>query len=363
LVQKTCADDPSVRVDCLQVRGDLMLETGHSDSSATAFRDALALKTGLGEISDAAYFGLLSGLAGAQDEGGHPREALKTYAGAMESMDSTGRGGMLARTIMEHDAALVFVKLGETATAERMLHDVLLRAAGADRQGRIDWQPLVHYAETALTQQDADSAAKYFGVIVARADAAADRYWLGRGLYGLARAQVALGRLTEARATAARFAGIARSLPRVKNTDDVVPDTTVLAGLTSLAAGHTAAGQTSLLAALRDNGYFEGKRRVRLRPVALVAGETALALGQPAQALAYARGIDSISSIDSLTRTRSGWVGAARLLEGRAELAAADTVAARRAIRAAQTALSVGFGADHRLTRSAAALLAQLGPP
>jgi hypothetical protein len=174
---------------------------------------------------------------------------------------------------------------------------------------------------------------------------------------------VALGRLTEARATAARFAGIARSLPRIKNTDDVVPDTAVLAGLTSLAAGHTAAGQTSLLAALRDNGYFEGKRRVRLRPVALVAGETALALGQPALALAYAGGIDSTSAIDSLTHTRSGWVGAARLLEGRAELAAGDTVGARRAIRAAQIALSVGFGADHRLTRSAAALLAQLGPP
>ncbi|HZI21672.1 MAG TPA: serine/threonine-protein kinase, partial [Gemmatimonadales bacterium] len=67
--------DPIVRVQCLQARGDLALETGHTDQSAAAFRSALGIKQQLGQTRDAAYFGLLSGLAGGL-EGGHPREAL-----------------------------------------------------------------------------------------------------------------------------------------------------------------------------------------------------------------------------------------------------------------------------------------------
>ena len=355
--------DPIVRVACLQARGELETEVGRGEQGAAAFQSALAIVERLGQTRDATYFGLVNGLAEALDEGGHSREALVTFARAIAGMDSTGRGGMLSRTIMEHDAAFVLIRLGETADAERMLQDVLIRAAGADRQGRIDWQPLIHYAETALTQRHADSASKYFAMIVTRADAGNSPYWQGRGLFGLARAQIALGQLGRARSTAARFARIARAYPPLKNTDDQVPDTAVLAGLVSLASRHPSAAQASFLAALRSNGYYEGKRRARLRPVVLLVGQTALELGQTAVAIEYARAAATSAMVDSQAAERSGWVGQARLLEARALLAAGDTIAARRAATAAARALSVGAGPGHPLTVEAQAVLTSLQAP
>jgi tetratricopeptide (TPR) repeat protein len=357
------AADPSVTVDCLEARGNLNVETGRSDQAAADFRSGLAIKERLGETRDATYFDLLNGLGAAQDDAGHPRDALVTLTRAMGGMDSSGRGGMLSRAIMLHDAAVVLVRLGETADAERAFHDVLVRAAAADRQGRIDWQPLIHYAETALTQGDADSARKYFAAIVARADAEASQYWQGRGLYGLARAEFALGETGAARASAARFGAIARSFPGVKSTDDVLPDTMLLAGLAALANRRPAAAQASFLGGLRANGYYEGKRLIRLRPVVLLVAGTALALGQPDTALVYARAAGTAAAVDSLAGERSGWVGQARIIEARARLALGDTSAARAAAAAAARALATGMGADHPRTREAQAFLASLQFP
>ena len=357
--------DPVTQVACLKAHNRVAAETGHPDQAEVAARAALAIRKGLGDTLDGSYYDLFDELAHAQTEQGHPRAALATWERAIASMDSSGRGGVMDRVIMQHNAAIALVRLGETAEAERVFHDVLMRAAAADRQGRIDWQPLIHYAETALAQRHADSASKYFAMIVRRADAESNPYWQGRGRFGLARAQIALGQLAEARASAARFAKIARGFAQLKKTDDLVPDTTILAGLVLLASGHTAAAQASLLVALRSNGYSAGtlRTRMRLQPVVLLIGRTALDLGQPALALEYARAVLASAAIDSLTELRSAWVGQARLLEARALLATGDTVAARRAARAAARALTAGAGADHPVTLEAEAFLAPLKAP
>ena len=354
------AGDPTVSVGCLETRGNLENEIGHADSATQAFSEAVSIKTQIGQTRDATYFSLLSGLATAQDQGGNPRAALPTYDRALAGMDSSGRGGMMERVIMEHDKAYALARLGELAEAERSYHDVLIRAARADAAGRIDWQPLIHYAETALEEAHPDSAAKYFGMIVAQAQSKQDKYWLGRGLYGLARSQIALGDLGRARATATRFAAALRAFPRVQNTDDVMPDTTTLAGLLAAAHGNTAVAQEALLTALHRSGWFDGKRRIRMRPVAMVAGDLALELGWPDSAFRYARILDSTFSWDSLTYRRSGWMGAAALLEARARLASGDTAKARATATSARGALAVGLGPEHPLTRRADSLLSRL---
>ena len=354
------APDPIVSVKCLDARGNLADETGHAEQSLAAFQDALAMRERLDQTRDAAYFNLLSDMAAALDDAGHPREALATIARALDGMDSTGRGGMMSRTVMEHDAAVLLVNLGETAQAEQMLHDVLIRAGRAERLERIDWQPLIHYAEVALTERHADSARKYFTMIVTRADVDANPFWQGRGLFGLARAQIALGQLARARTSAARFAQIARVFPSVKKTDDQVPDTNMLAGLLSLADRHPAAAHTSFLATLHSYGYVGGKPRKVLRPAVLLAAQTALDLGQPAKALEYARAAKAAATVDSLAQARSGWVGQAQLLEARALLASGDTNGAQGAANAAWRALAVGFGARHPLTLEAGTLLTSL---
>jgi len=97
-----------------------------------------------------------------------------------------------------------------------------------------------------------------------------------------------------------------------------------------------------------------------MRPVVMAAGDLAVQLGWLDSAFLYVRLLDSTSSWDSLTYQRSGWMGAARLLEARAHLASGDTVKARAAFTSARGALAVGFGPDHPITRAADSGLASL---
>jgi uncharacterized protein YjdB len=90
----------------------------------------------------------------------------------------------------------------------------------------------------------------------------------------------------------------------------------------------------------------------------LLAAECALALGQPDEALALAREVRAIVTIDSLTEIRSAYVGAARLVEGRALLARGDTVEGQTAIARALTALRTGAGPEHPTAMAAEALAA-----
>ena len=62
--------DPTVRVDCLQMRGNLDNESEHPDSGAVEFGAALKIRDRLRQTRDATYFALLSGLATSQDESG-----------------------------------------------------------------------------------------------------------------------------------------------------------------------------------------------------------------------------------------------------------------------------------------------------
>jgi tetratricopeptide (TPR) repeat protein len=356
--------DPGIELACLMVHANLANEAGQrlgrSGEAVVAARRGLAIKDSLGQTTDLGYVHLLSALARARYRADRPREAIAIYQRAIAVMDSSGRGGLLAYTVLRHDLAISLLNLGEIAAAEPILHEVLQRAARSDRSGRIPWQPVIHYAETALTQGHADSAAKYFAMIVAHGVRDTSLFWEGRGLFGLARANVQLGRLAEARRAKARLEQIIAMHPRVRNTDDQVPDGRVLDGWLALARGDTAAAKAAFLAALRTNGYFEGKRTKLLRPVVLLVAECAIALGQPQEALALAREARAIAAVDSLADSRSAGIGEARLIEARALLAGGDSAAARTAAAGALVALRFGASAEHPRTRRAEALAALL---
>jgi serine/threonine-protein kinase len=354
------ARDPVSQVECLSVRSLLADETGRPEESITAARHAIAIRDSLGRTRDMVYLGLLSNLAMALDDAGRWREAVAQYQHAIAAMDSSARGGTLTRSIMRHNLGVTLVELGETAEAERIFREVLERSARSDQTGRINWQPVIHYAETALTQGHADSSRKYFGMVVAQAVRDTSLYWEGRGLFGLARADVRLGRLAEARRAKARLEQIIAIYPKVRNTDDQVPDGQVLAGWLAMAEGDAAAAKTAFLGALKANGYFEGKRKKRLRPVAVLAAESALSLGQIEEALRWAREALAIAAVDSLTVSRSGAVGEARLIEAEALLASGDSAAGRAAAAEALAALRFGAGAEHPRTRQAEGLAAAI---
>jgi serine/threonine-protein kinase len=351
--------DPAVRAECLLMRSGLAAETGRPEESTAALEAAVAFEEELGR-SGTGYTSALDMLGHSLLSQGRFREAFAASTRSAAAWDSAGRGRTLARIIAQHNAAVALDRLGETRTAEREFHDVLVRVARNDETGWIEWQPLIHYAEAALIQAHADSAARYFAHLVSQAEAEPNRYWEGRGLFGLARAQVRLGLLAQAETTAARFARVAEGFPRLTATDDQVPDPRTLRALLALARGDTAAARPDLLAVLEAHGWFEGERRRRLQSVALLAAETALFVGDPWTALEFARDARAEAAVDLLAEARSGRVGEARLVEARALLALADTAAARTAADAAVTALAAGAGGEHPATLRARALAASL---
>jgi serine/threonine-protein kinase len=345
--------DMTVEIGCLQARSRLAYETHRGPESIAAITRAIALQDSTGETGPL-YADMLIELGGALTAEGRRREAVATYDRAIAQLDSSGRGGEMARSFAQHNKALTLLELGETRAAERELHEVLAREAGVAPDGRIHPQPLVHYAETALAMGLADTAVKYFRRLYDQAVVDTSRYWQGRGAFGLARAQVKAGLLDDARSTARTFARISEGFEeRLRHTDDEIPDTRVLEGWIAMAAQDAATAHADLARALEVNRGLDDVRPDQLRPVLLLAAETALASGMADSALRLAREALAIATVDSLATTRSARVGEARLIEGEALAALGETTGARTALMAASRALAYGAGPDHPRTRRA----------
>jgi serine/threonine-protein kinase len=349
---------------CLGLRSLLANEDGRSEQGIDDATRAIAIMDTLGLTHELLYSDLLDGLAQSTEGAGRPRDALTLYDREIAALDSSGRGAMMERTVARHNMAVSLSILGETDTAEAIFHAVLARTLqSATGEGRINWQPLIHYAEAALIQDHPDSAYRYFDMIVHQALAEKNLYWEGRGLFGKARAAARLGKPDEARRAATRLAEIIRTYPHVKDTDDVFPDELVIQGALAYATGDTTAGVEAFSRSLRRNLYFEGKSQRRQMRTALEAAMGRVALGQGDSALALAKQVEETATLDSLTSGRSAWIGRARFIEGAALMSKGDTVAARASLTAAARALAYGAGAGHPWTREANRALALVGPP
>ncbi|MEO8295005.1 MAG: tetratricopeptide repeat protein, partial [Gemmatimonadota bacterium] len=350
---------PGQIVDCLGIRAFLASETGKSEESFSAARRAIAIKDSLHETSDANYMNLSDDFATGLSGIGRKREAIEVWQHLIAAMDRSGRGGVLSRAVMRHNMALVLTKMGKTAEAESIFHEAMEVASRTEAEGEINNQPAIHYAETALTQGHTDSAFRYFKMIAEHAVRDSSMYWEGRGLYGLARAEIALGLVREARQAKLRLEQIIARYPHVQDTDDVVPEGETLDGLLALRVGDYTGATASFKAALAGYG-FPAKGADRLGVVVMLASRSALLSGKPDESLELARQALSIASVDSLTDRESTRVGEARLLEAKALLAEGDTAAARRSVALARESLRAGAGANHPLTREAEELSKQL---
>ena len=351
--------DSESRATCLVALANLDNEVGDGLQSVLAMRRALAILDSLGESGGFQYDGLIATLAGALDRQGHHREAVATYLHAIAAMDSSGSGETMDRAITEHDLGVSLNDLGQTAEAERLLHDVLLRIERSDPTAHLPSQPLVHYAQTAYFNGNSDSSKKYFSVLATQAAQEHNSYWQGRALFGLAQAQLRGGEVANARDTESRFRLLADN-PRLASTDDHVVDIGVLDARIALLAGDAAASYEDVTRVLRSHKYFDGARKMTFRESLILASEAALALHWPDEALRFARDARTIATLDSLADSRSALVGEARLAEGRALLASGDTTSARATLDRAVAALTAGAGSGHPLVREAEALLATI---
>jgi tetratricopeptide (TPR) repeat protein len=337
--------DPEVEALCLDVRSTLDRESGlgKPEEGPAEMRRAIAIRDSLGKTSDQFYIDLWASLAGALDNQHHYREAITTYQRVDSLMNASGRGTTIASVINQHDLAVTFMRLGETAEAERIFQDVLVRARRTDPEGRLPQQPLIHYAHVALFQGDLDSAAKYFAMLDAQATADTNSYWRGRADYGLAETQLRQGRLGDAQRMMARFRPLSGT-EMLTRTDDEITDVRLLDSRLARLSGQPALALIRVTDALRSAGYFDGKRRSIFHSALILAAELSIEAGHLDDALKYAGDAKTLAMRDSLTATRSAFVGEARLVEARALLARGDTAAARGARDEARAALRVGAG-------------------
>ncbi len=351
--------DPRVASECLFRAAQLNVEAGPHERAGPEIGRALAIRDSLGLTNDMVYVGMLSTSADALYADGKRLESLAALRHAIAIMDSTGRGETLSRASLVHNEGDILRGIGQTAEAEAILHSVLEQVARSDPSGHIPEQPLIHYGHAALFQGDADSAAKYFGMLAAQAVGDHNLYWQGRGLFGLALAQLQLGKLADAQRSAASLRAIEARLS-IRSVDDQITDSRIIDARLAMARHDTAAARTEVEDVLRDQGYFDGKRRRIYHAALVLAAEAALGVHQPAVALRYARDARDVSALDSATVPRDAFVGEAQLVEARALLATGDTTSARQALDSAVAELRAGAGVAQARCVEAARLLAVL---
>ncbi|HXE60599.1 MAG TPA: protein kinase [Gemmatimonadaceae bacterium] len=344
---------------CLLVAAALDVEAGPVERSGPEIQRALAIRDSLGLTNDLEYVGMLATSADASFASGHHREALDALRRGIAILDRTGRGETLAQVTLRHNLGDMLRNLGQTAQAESILHDVLDQVSRSDPSGRVPEQPLIHYAHAALFQGDADSAARYYGVLVDQATTGHDPYWQARGLFGLALAQIQLGKFADAGRSAARLKAIEVHLA-VRSVDDHVTDSRLIDAHLAMARGDTSLARRDVENVLREQGYFDGKRRRVFEAALVLASEAALGSRQAAAALRYARDAGDVSSLDSATVPSDAFVGDAQVAEARALLAEGDTASAKRALDSAVAELTAGAGARHPRAVEASRLLAAL---
>ncbi|HSC32366.1 MAG TPA: serine/threonine-protein kinase [Gemmatimonadaceae bacterium] len=351
--------DPRAESLCLERAAALNDEAGPHELAGPEIRRALAIRDSLGLTSDLVYVGMLSASADFLYANHQYGDAIAALRRSIAIMDSTGRGETLSQAALQHNMADILLELGQIAQAENILHDVLDQVARSDPSGRIPEQPLIHYGYAALSEGDADSAATYFAVLASQAKAEHNTYWQGRALFGLALAQLQLGKVADAERSDASLKAIETHLT-IRSVDDQLTDSRLIDARLAMLRHDAPAARTLVDDVLRAYGYFDGKRRRVYHAALVLAAEAALGAHQPAAALRYARDARDVSAIDSATLSRSAFVGEAQLVEARALLATGDTTTARGALDSAVAALRAGAGDSHPRTIEAARLRASL---
>jgi serine/threonine-protein kinase len=347
--------DRSDVAGCLLVEADIAYFTDRADTAVILGRRALGLLDSLGDTTGMQYIGALNSLANALENSGRGREAIMAYERINDVLDRSGRRESVFHSVITNNIGIALSNLGEMNAAEPVLRGTVEEFQRSDPTGFVHPAILVNYNRTMLFLRKLDTAGFWYDRMVSQAAAQRDVEMQQTGHYGLALVEAMRGRLSEAARHAEQAKRFGATLAQPRFADNLT-----LAGVIATARGNPTAGLASLEAALRHRGYYEGKRTYPMRAELVFAAEAALASSNAKKAIEYARAARDVADVDSLTGTRSAYVGEAALLESRGLLLDGDSVAARHQARMAQTALTFGAGAEHPRTLEAASLSSRL---
>jgi eukaryotic-like serine/threonine-protein kinase len=348
------AASPETNVYCLGEVAAVEMRQARFDSAAVVSRRAAAMLERNGDSLGMQYVGVLDLEANALENLKRGREALAVYRHLASLMDRTGRGEASGRNVIRSNIGLALANLGELTAAEPIQREALEQSRRSNPRREAHPVVIANYCKTVLFLQKVDSAAACFQILYDQSKAKGDTYMQAEAASGLAEVALDQGRLGDAE----RWIAEAERIHRQRS--EPMEFRQALEGSAAAARRDSAGANRIFTQTLIGMGYFQGKQDFHMRWVLTRAADAALLAHDPLKAAAYARAAADIATSDSLSETRSAYVGEARLLEGRALLAEGDTASARAVLARGVSALRAGAGPAHPLVRAGEGLLASL---
>jgi eukaryotic-like serine/threonine-protein kinase len=343
---------------CLAELADMELRAERYDSAAAlSARARLLLERG-GSTTGTPYITVLNTQANALENLKRRREAVDIYERLLALLDSTGRGQTADHNVIRHNLGLALTNLGEVVAGEPVLRETLETFRQGDPDGNVHPVIISNYCRAVLFLHQLDTAAVWYERLYTQSAASKDGAMTEEGAHGLAEVALAGGQLDQA----ARWIAEERRL-KVGHGDTLAWTVSALEAALRHARGDATVATAAFARVLRQMGYDGGRRTYQMRGVLIRAARAARDAGHPSRAVELARAASEIATSDSLSDTRSAYVGEAGLVESLALLSQGDSARARGAVARAVVALRSGAGAGHPLTLEADRLLAALSRP
>jgi eukaryotic-like serine/threonine-protein kinase len=352
-------DTPSValQVDCLRAQGELAVRQGNMSSGEEILARARRLLEESGQTYRAAYTSVLNELGGVYNETDRLQDALTMAQLIGATHERYGRGGTTSRLMALQNEAVVRFNMGEVKTSTDEIDEVRQRRRVILGDSSEPLSMTGVYADRLVKlgrlQEGLDLALS----VRARARDAGNKLWLNAALRTICLAYVELDRLPEAESTIQEMATELGDGSATGQHFRGVLDK--LRGAVALKRGDPAAALQSASASLSaiDAGPNKSKG-LDERGSLNLAARAALALGKADAAEQFAR--RSLVTAEATARgpDTSAYVGESLLLLATAEIAQGRASEAQLLLERAVRCLTNGLGADHALTREAAALVA-----
>ena len=261
---------PRYAAACLSDLAQIEFRNARFDSTAALSRRAAAILEGAGAVAGMDYISVLNTEANALENLKRRREALAIYERLANVMDSSGRGQTSARNIIRNNIGIALSNLGEMRAAGPVLQETLETFRRGDPGGNVHPAILINYCRTVLFLHRLDAAAEWYERLYTQSSARKDVQMEGDGAHGMAEVALARGQLNEA----ARWIEVERRV--LLGASGPRPGTSIaLDAALAQARGDREKAGTTFSEALRQLGYFDGRRTYQMRSVLVRAAEAA----------------------------------------------------------------------------------------
>jgi eukaryotic-like serine/threonine-protein kinase len=347
--------EPAVRarMQCLLARAQVAIADGPRDRALTLARQAVALAETVGDTGSVAYADALATVSTQLHNQNRVREALVANRRVIAVLDRIGRGSTLPMLNARLDEARYLRDLGEMQSADSVLGHVVRLGQRLDPH-YVAANVSILAGEIAIALDRPDSAVAALELAVANARLHRDEFREQWALERLVAVLVDRGSMARARARMAQLTALIPERDRAM--------LRMLEARFAEARGDPASAYRTYLGALTERGFPDDRDIPPWHRIVFRAAGAALATGDAVAADSLARHALRLERQLGHDEARSGDMGLALVVLGRARFAQGDSLGGRNALERAIGPLEFGLGPEHPQTRDARRLLEKGGP-